>query len=143
MYIVGMRNFHDDFKTPKRSFISAFSICMTVPLIQKIKSQYEVEQSICSVVKQWFYPLYTVRCHRLYCFGQVCDEQKNHLLKIELTGKYCLTWKYQHIALLTDSISNLLWMEFLFKWRIIILFGQLTPRFFKTSISPSQLLFGV
>ena len=28
-----MRNFQDTFKTRKRSFISAFSICMTVPLI--------------------------------------------------------------------------------------------------------------
>ena len=27
-----MRNFHDTFETNKRSFISAFSICMTVPL---------------------------------------------------------------------------------------------------------------
>ena len=27
-----MRNFQDTFKTRKRSFISAFSICMTVPL---------------------------------------------------------------------------------------------------------------
>ena len=29
-----MRNFHDTFETRKRSFISAFSICMTVPLIK-------------------------------------------------------------------------------------------------------------
>ena len=27
-----MRNLQDTFETPKRSFISAFSICMTVPL---------------------------------------------------------------------------------------------------------------
>ena len=27
-----MRNFQDTFETRKRSFISAFSICMTVPL---------------------------------------------------------------------------------------------------------------
>ena len=27
-----MRNFQDTFETPKRSFICAFSICMTVPL---------------------------------------------------------------------------------------------------------------
>ena len=32
--IVGMWNFQDTFKTRKRSFISAFSICMTVPLIR-------------------------------------------------------------------------------------------------------------
>ena len=30
--MVGMRNFQDTFKTSKRSLISAFSICMTVPL---------------------------------------------------------------------------------------------------------------
>ena len=29
-----MRNFQDTFETRKRSFISAFSICMTVPLIK-------------------------------------------------------------------------------------------------------------
>ena len=28
-----MRNFRDTFETRKRSFISAFSICMTVPFI--------------------------------------------------------------------------------------------------------------
>ena len=27
-----MRNFHDTFETSKQSFISAFLICMTVPL---------------------------------------------------------------------------------------------------------------
>ena len=27
-----MQNFQNTFETPKRSFISAFSICMTVPL---------------------------------------------------------------------------------------------------------------
>ena len=32
-YVIGMRNFQDTFETLKRSFISAFSICMTVPLI--------------------------------------------------------------------------------------------------------------
>ena len=30
--MVGMRNFQDTFKTRKRSFVSAFSICMTPPL---------------------------------------------------------------------------------------------------------------
>ena len=29
-----MRNFQDTFETSKRSFIGAFSICMTVPLMQ-------------------------------------------------------------------------------------------------------------
>ena len=29
---VGIRNFQDTFKTRKRSFISAFSICINVPL---------------------------------------------------------------------------------------------------------------
>ena len=33
-----MRNFQDTFETGKRSFISAFSICMTVPLKNVIKS---------------------------------------------------------------------------------------------------------
>ena len=32
-----MRNFQDTFETRKRSFVSAFSICMTVPLIQTSK----------------------------------------------------------------------------------------------------------
>ena len=36
LWIVGMRNFQDSFETRKRSFISAFSICMTVPLSNHI-----------------------------------------------------------------------------------------------------------
>ena len=32
-----MRNFQNTFETRKRSFISAFSICMTVPLREYIK----------------------------------------------------------------------------------------------------------
>ena len=32
-----MRNFQDTFETRKRLFISAFSICMTVPLIRNKK----------------------------------------------------------------------------------------------------------
>ena len=62
----------------------------SLDLIQKIKSQYAVAESICSVVKQWIFPFHTIRCHRLYYFGQVYEEQKNHLWKIELMGKYCL-----------------------------------------------------
>ena len=31
-----MQNFQDTFETPKRSFVNAFSICMTVPL--KVKN---------------------------------------------------------------------------------------------------------
>ena len=30
--MVGIRNFQDTFETPKRSLVSAFSICMTAPL---------------------------------------------------------------------------------------------------------------
>ena len=39
-----MRNFQDSFETHKQSFISAFSICMTVSLIERWKSSrfYEV-----------------------------------------------------------------------------------------------------
>ena len=33
LWIVGIRNFLDIFETRKRSFISAFLICMTVPLM--------------------------------------------------------------------------------------------------------------
>ena len=32
LLVVEMRNLQDTFETRKRSFISAFSICMTVPL---------------------------------------------------------------------------------------------------------------
>ena len=32
LYIVGMQNFQDAFKTQKQLFVSAFSICLTVPL---------------------------------------------------------------------------------------------------------------
>ena len=35
-----MRNFQDTFETRKRSFISAFSICMTVPLIVMIATHH-------------------------------------------------------------------------------------------------------
>ena len=35
-----MRKFRGTFETPKRSFISAFSICMTVPLILGILALY-------------------------------------------------------------------------------------------------------
>ena len=33
-----MRNFQDTFQTGKRSFIKAFSICMTVPLNLQLKA---------------------------------------------------------------------------------------------------------
>ena len=38
-----MRNFQNTFKTRKRSFFSAFSICMTVPLI---KMNFHVRQVV-------------------------------------------------------------------------------------------------
>ena len=34
--IVGMRNFQDTIETRKRSFISVFSICITVPLNKNV-----------------------------------------------------------------------------------------------------------
>ena len=34
-----MRNFQDTFETHKRSFISVFSICMTVPLTANMMSE--------------------------------------------------------------------------------------------------------
>ena len=34
---IGMRNFQDTFKTRKQSLISAFSICITGPLTNKIE----------------------------------------------------------------------------------------------------------
>ena len=36
-----MRNFHDTFETRKQSFISAFSICMTVPLMKAKISHWD------------------------------------------------------------------------------------------------------
>ena len=42
-----MRNFRDTFETRKRSFISTFSICMTVPLILVLTFlQFLTEQSL-------------------------------------------------------------------------------------------------
>ena len=38
-----MRNFQDTFETHKGSFISTFSICMTVPLRQKHFGRYNAE----------------------------------------------------------------------------------------------------
>ena len=40
-----MRNFQDTFETRKRSFISAFSICMTVPLRSKLRNKYLIQKS--------------------------------------------------------------------------------------------------
>ena len=37
-----MRNFQETFETPKRSFISAFSICVTVPL----RLEFDLFQSL-------------------------------------------------------------------------------------------------
>ena len=34
--MVEMRNFQDTFEMCKRSFVSAFSICMTLPLIKGV-----------------------------------------------------------------------------------------------------------
>ena len=41
-----MQNFQDIFKTRKRSFISAFSICMTVPLKGCLFSQKKKKKKI-------------------------------------------------------------------------------------------------
>ena len=40
-----MRNFQDTFETRKRSFISAFLICMTVPLRSKLRNKYLIQKS--------------------------------------------------------------------------------------------------
>ena len=42
-----MRNFQDTFETHKRSSISAFSICMTVPLKAKINLPYVFMRQFC------------------------------------------------------------------------------------------------
>ena len=58
------------------------------------------------MVKQWFYPLHTIRYHRLYYFSQVYEEQKNHLLKIELMGKYCRAY-FNHLLRAVPTRSAL------------------------------------
>ena len=42
-----MRNFRDTFETRKRSFISAFSICMTVPIEQSVLNNQFVPPIFC------------------------------------------------------------------------------------------------
>ena len=41
-----MQNFQDTFETLKRSFISAFAICMTVILIKAYRKFYKLYQSL-------------------------------------------------------------------------------------------------
>ena len=41
-----MRNFQDIFETIKRSFISAFSVCMTVPLMSIFSVDFDNFQKI-------------------------------------------------------------------------------------------------
>ena len=41
-----MRNFQDTFETRKRSFISAFAICMTVILIKADRKFYKLYKTI-------------------------------------------------------------------------------------------------
>ena len=57
-----MRNFQDAFETRKRSFISAFSICMTVPLstnpsgiLIKIKLKKKLYEHSFNVIQNRFY----------------------------------------------------------------------------------------
>ena len=52
-----MRNFHDTFGTRKRSIISAFSICITVPLILSIQyvlfySNVKQSANFCNFIKK-------------------------------------------------------------------------------------------
>ena len=45
-----MRNFQDTFEARKRSFISSFSICMTVPLTKNdytVKDSFQLAEEIC------------------------------------------------------------------------------------------------
>ena len=41
-----MRNFQDTFKTPQRSFMSVFAVCMTVPLSAKINETIQIDAAI-------------------------------------------------------------------------------------------------
>ena len=57
--MVGIRNFQNTFETRKRSFISAFSIYMTVPLSQEYLRIYEtVARSPCFVSEINFFRLF-------------------------------------------------------------------------------------
>ena len=49
-----MRNFQDTFETLKQSFISAFSICMTVPLNQKLKNVF-LKSQIYRIKRRYHY----------------------------------------------------------------------------------------
>ena len=47
-----MQNFQDTFETPKRSFISASSVYMTVPLnVSKGKYYSQIAAKLCSIDK--------------------------------------------------------------------------------------------
>ena len=68
-----MRNFQDTFETRKRSFFSAFSICMTVPLISNHRlyfstrstfsvKQQQIQKMILLILRFVLHPL--TRCQR-------------------------------------------------------------------------------
>ena len=42
--MVGMQNFQDSFETCKRSFVSGFLICMTVPLNLLIRNRWRLKR---------------------------------------------------------------------------------------------------
>ena len=52
-----MQNFKDTFETPERSFISGFSICMTVPLLNNTKVSNVLSDCMnnCCWMKDWKY----------------------------------------------------------------------------------------
>ena len=46
-----MRNFQNTFETRNRSFISAFLICMTIPLIPEVHSQTSFKGTVMQIEK--------------------------------------------------------------------------------------------
>ena len=84
-----MRNFQDSFETHKRSFINAFSICMTVTL-NLFKNQYEellkrnnvqkfTAQKMKFSIKDFF-----SKCEQIRRKLRICS----HLLKKSLVGNF-------------------------------------------------------
>ena len=123
--MVGMRNFHDTFETRKRSFISAFSICMTVPSTQpKISKQFlilnfgkphPIEAATkgalqvflkIGVLKYFAKPTLCQNLFEYSCRPQICTFIEKETLAQVFSCKFCETFKntfFHRIPLMAAS----------------------------------------
>ena len=102
-----MKNIQDTFETRKRSFISAFSICMTVPL--NFDQSFKIQLK--NFVVKWAFinPVINVIIHRIFfskAYNNICKPQMYNKIHRKVSTCYSTSLSLECFVRLVSQLQD-------------------------------------